>query len=253
MVHADKRQRVQNGAGLLLSYLSGSRLVSLFDTPARGKPPPGGEPWLKECGANAMSPLTQPLSPNKPTGVQSRVRSWLADCDDSMNDTASDIASKEDLTDDEEDVSITESDIKSIVFSKVLGSSTQSSYSEVMQLNDVRKAAGGGFDLDYDLNPADLIRDDESAVTDDGKAFVIAHHPEPIFDLLSHLVAMAFYNDAFDAEFTSLKDIYWHPIPPHLHSMVVKIQANKLGIPVFHEPEMTESSYPGCQHTCVIP
>ncbi|QVM12414.1 hypothetical protein D8B26_007043 [Coccidioides posadasii str. Silveira] len=168
MVHADKRQRVQNGAGLLLSYLSGSRLVSLFDTPARGKPPPGGEPWLKECGANAMSPLTQPLSPNKPTGVQSRVRSWLADCDDSMNDTASDIASKEDLTDDEEDVSITESDIKSIVFSKVLGSSTQSSYSEVMQLNDVRKAAGGGFDLDYDLNPADLIRDDESAVTDDG-------------------------------------------------------------------------------------
>ncbi|EEP82143.1 predicted protein [Uncinocarpus reesii 1704] len=215
-----------------------------------------------------MSPLPQPLSPDKPTVVRSRVRSWLADCDDSTN-SASDIASKEDLTDDEQDMSITESNVKSVVFSQESGSDTQSSYSEVMQLDDVCKATGSECDLDderwdgYDFNPADLIRDDESVVTDDGyhagdkkkdpfsggiftstsKAFVIAHHPEPIFDLLAHLVAMAFYDEALDAESTSLEDIYWHPIPSHCHGMAVKIKGDKLDIPVFREPEKTKDGY----------
>lgn len=40
------------------------------------------------------------------------------------------------------------------------------------------------------------------------KTFVICHNPEPILDLLGHLLAMALHNEIFAAEFRELEDIY---------------------------------------------
>ncbi|KMU92426.1 hypothetical protein CIHG_10246 [Coccidioides immitis H538.4] len=152
---------VQNGAELLLFYISGFWLVSLFDTPMRGKPPLEGEPWLKkhEVKEQATSSWFQPS-------------------------LSQDNLMAEDLTDN--DVSTTESKAESMIFSKVSSTGTHSSYLKAMQLNHKCNITGGKFDpadvvedemqLDNnecqndscDFDPADLIMNDESTVTNNG-------------------------------------------------------------------------------------
>ncbi|OJD26669.1 hypothetical protein ACJ73_01952 [Blastomyces percursus] len=75
------------------------------------------------------------------------------------------------------------------------------------------------------------------------KRFIITQHPEPMFDLLGQLLAMAIKDGIFAADFKSLDDIYWHKIPEHRVGMQLKIKRKKLDIPLFREPEKTSTGW----------
>ncbi|OJD20620.1 hypothetical protein ACJ73_08044 [Blastomyces percursus] len=75
------------------------------------------------------------------------------------------------------------------------------------------------------------------------KRFTIGHHPEPLFDLLGQLLSMALSDHIFAANFRNLDDIYWHNIPAHKDGMELKVKREKLDIPIFREPERTDTGY----------
>ncbi|KMP02012.1 hypothetical protein CIRG_02151 [Coccidioides immitis RMSCC 2394] len=75
------------------------------------------------------------------------------------------------------------------------------------------------------------------------KTFVISHSPEPILDLLSHILSLAIDDEIFVADFPRFEDIYRYPIPSHLKGMQLKIRRDKLDLPVFREPEKTANGY----------
>ncbi|OJD10414.1 hypothetical protein ACJ73_09803, partial [Blastomyces percursus] len=75
------------------------------------------------------------------------------------------------------------------------------------------------------------------------KSFVISHNPEPLLDLLGHLLSMAIDDEIFAPEFEKLEDIYWYPIPSYLSGMNLKIKATMLDVPVFRQPENTGNGY----------
>ncbi|KAK2797607.1 hypothetical protein FQN50_009120 [Emmonsiellopsis sp. PD_5] len=75
------------------------------------------------------------------------------------------------------------------------------------------------------------------------KRFTISHHPEPLFDLLGQLLSMALHDHIFAADFRSLDDIYWHEIPAYRAGMELKVKREKLEIPIFREPERTDTGY----------
>lgn len=47
-----------------------------------------------------------------------------------------------------------------------------------------------------------------STLTSSSKTFVISHHPNPIFDLLDHLLFMTIYDDIFMINFKDFERIY---------------------------------------------
>ncbi|EDN05085.1 predicted protein [Histoplasma mississippiense (nom. inval.)] len=71
------------------------------------------------------------------------------------------------------------------------------------------------------------------------KTFIISHNPEPLLDLLRHLLSMAIDDEIFAPEFEKLEDIYWYLIPSYLDGMSLKIKAEMLDVPVFRQPERT--------------
>ncbi|KKZ63888.1 hypothetical protein EMCG_01841 [[Emmonsia] crescens] len=75
------------------------------------------------------------------------------------------------------------------------------------------------------------------------KTFVISHNPEPLLDLLRHLLSLAIDDEIFTPEFEKLEYIYWYPILSYLGSMSLKIKAEMLDVLVFHQPEHTGNEY----------
>ncbi|OJD24573.1 hypothetical protein ACJ73_04067 [Blastomyces percursus] len=81
------------------------------------------------------------------------------------------------------------------------------------------------------------------------KTFVISDNPEPLLDLLGHLLSMAIHDEIFAPEFKKLEDIYWYPIPSHRGGMDLKIKANMLDVPIFRQPERTGNGYRTSERT----
>ncbi|KAL2377056.1 hypothetical protein RJZ90_007043 [Blastomyces dermatitidis] len=81
------------------------------------------------------------------------------------------------------------------------------------------------------------------------KTFVISHNPEPLLDLLGHLLSMAIDDEIFAPEFKKLEDIYWYLITSHLSGMNLKIKAEMLDLLVFRQPERTGNGYRTSERT----
>ncbi|WEW55056.1 hypothetical protein PRK78_000484 [Emydomyces testavorans] len=228
-----------NSAGILLSYLSGSWLVSLFETLARADSLVEEEPWYNKEDArlSLTSDAADPTAnseeqvlpgclkrkmPQKPTGW--KVESWLVEQDahqhqvakrrpslarnamvdafeDEINsdtdhqtnssfvDSEDDLAFSETVsldtqtnTDYETDegleslksfhnsadgMSETDSEDSGSIFSKAVSLDSDSSIMPAKKINviDANTDVEDTFDL---FDPSNLIRDDESTVTDDG-------------------------------------------------------------------------------------
>lgn len=54
---------------------------------------------------------------------------------------------------------------------------------------------------------------------------------------------MALYDRIFVAEFRNLDDIYWHEISADKGGMELKVKREKLDIPIFRQPERTDTGY----------
>ncbi|MCJ1422042.1 hypothetical protein MMC32_008411 [Xylographa parallela] len=71
-----------------------------------------------------------------------------------------------------------------------------------------------------------------------GKTLVIdGEDDDPIFSLLDHFIALAMYDDAFEAE--SAKDVqnmFWVKMPPSKPSLTLKWKRRVLDLPVFRQP-----------------
>ncbi|QSS63012.1 hypothetical protein I7I51_00068 [Histoplasma capsulatum] len=104
-------------------------------------------------------------------------------------------------------------------------------------------AAADQDGTEEDESDDDISLSDIRSVTDDGKRFTIGHHPEPLFDLLGQLLSMALYDRIFVAEFRNLDDIYWHEISADKGGMELKVKREKLDIPIFRQPERTDTGY----------
>ncbi|OAX78661.1 hypothetical protein ACJ72_07028 [Emergomyces africanus] len=73
-------------------------------------------------------------------------------------------------------------------------------------------------------------------LTTSSKTFFIGHHPDPIFDVLGQLLALAKVDGVFAAEIKNLKDIYYYPIPDDLRGEPLKFRAESLDQPVIRKP-----------------
>jgi hypothetical protein len=72
---------------------------------------------------------------------------------------------------------------------------------------------------------------------------VIEHEDNPLCDLLGQLVAMAFHDKIFVAEFKDIEEIYLQNIPSHRRGLELKVKRSKLDTPIFREPERSDCGY----------
>lgn len=75
------------------------------------------------------------------------------------------------------------------------------------------------------------------------KTIVIEHEPNPIFDLLGHLLALAIHDDIFAPHFRDFENIYRATIPAHKKGMQLKIKKDKLDLSIFRQPERSVKGY----------
>ncbi|KAI1957073.1 hypothetical protein LOZ58_005995 [Ophidiomyces ophidiicola] len=68
------------------------------------------------------------------------------------------------------------------------------------------------------------------------KTFTISHHPDPVFDLLGQLLALAVADGVFAASIQDVKVIYDYPIPSYLLGEPLKYKPKNLDQPVIHQP-----------------
>ncbi|KAI1943088.1 hypothetical protein LOZ66_000783 [Ophidiomyces ophidiicola] len=67
------------------------------------------------------------------------------------------------------------------------------------------------------------------------KTFTIGHHPDPIFDILGQLLALAIADGVFAANIQDVQAIYHYPIPPYLSGEPLKYKAKSLDQPVIRQ------------------
>nr|KMM68735.1 hypothetical protein CPAG_05059 [Coccidioides posadasii RMSCC 3488] len=164
------RWEEKNSAGLLLSYISGSRLVSLFETKARAKPSAEGELWLLDedneeisvvtnaagrSSAGERGTLSEPLKAKLASeyqGGRAKVESWMAQSD---SDRSHPLKGKKHTYDslEEAEISTSEGDME-----------TDTAY-QMLRMMSVLDSDGTH---ENSFNPRNLSGDDESVVTDDG-------------------------------------------------------------------------------------
>ncbi|KAI1935734.1 hypothetical protein LOZ57_006872 [Ophidiomyces ophidiicola] len=68
------------------------------------------------------------------------------------------------------------------------------------------------------------------------KTFTIGHHPDPVFDLLGQLLALAVADGVFAASIQDVKVIYDYPIPSYLLGEPLKYKPKNLDQPVIRQP-----------------
>ncbi|KAI1908739.1 hypothetical protein LOZ65_006603 [Ophidiomyces ophidiicola] len=67
------------------------------------------------------------------------------------------------------------------------------------------------------------------------KTFTIGHHPDPVFDILGQLLALAIADGVFAANIQDVQAIYHYPIPPYLSGEPLKYRAKSLDQPVIRQ------------------
>lgn len=72
---------------------------------------------------------------------------------------------------------------------------------------------------------------------------MIKYEDNLLFNLLSQLLALAWDDNIFMANFKNIKDIYTYPIPLHRRGMHLKIKREGLDVLIFREPERTDEGY----------
>ncbi|EDN09494.1 predicted protein [Histoplasma mississippiense (nom. inval.)] len=302
--YADEKQRLYVAAGILLSFISGGRLVSLFDTRIKTGDAEAGDGQSKGVSHTASKGSTKRTNrrrhrpratgatpdryPTAGSGIGQHgsrptapeKRKWaLSDDDKKYRDTkkARIMAPRKSCRSAREEASCgkygmrgedvlydpLDSDMDSHMSNdtdfdsgyvdeesdSTSGSSEEPLFGELVRENDtdtessaesVESGCTSDTSADNDLSELGRFIED---VTDDEKTFVISHNPEPLLDLLGHLLSMAIDDEIFAPKFEKLEDIYWYPIPSYLDGMSLKIKAEMLDVPVFRQPERTGDGY----------
>ncbi|EER28337.1 hypothetical protein CPC735_062100 [Coccidioides posadasii C735 delta SOWgp] len=194
-VYADEQQWLQNSAGLLLSYISGSRLVSLFETKARAKPSAEGELWLLDedneeisvvtnaagrSSAGERGTLSEPLKAKLASeyqGGRAKVESWMAQSD---SDRSHPLKGKKHTYDSLEEAEISTSEGDMETDTAYQSEASSETFVDVYSAGDdnmsVLDSDSGTLINVYNsdgthensFNPRNLSGDDESLVTNDG-------------------------------------------------------------------------------------
>lgn len=68
------------------------------------------------------------------------------------------------------------------------------------------------------------------------KSFVIQHDPNPLFDVLGYLFALAIHDDVFATGLRDIEEVYRIEIPLHMDDIKLEIKGAKLDLPIFHRP-----------------
>ncbi|EDN05446.1 predicted protein [Histoplasma mississippiense (nom. inval.)] len=274
--YANEKQRLYIAAGILLSFISGARLVSLFDTRIKT-----GDAEAGDGQSKGVSHTASRGSKNRTNRRRHRPRA-TGPTPDRYPTAGSGIGQHGN---------------RPIALEKRNGSFEEPLFGELVRENDtdtessaesVESGCTSDTSADNDISELDRFIED---VTDDEydagpeetgaivwrhvgfhiiqspvagrpnillakvtllhtkgedkklKTFIISHNPEPLLDLLGHFLSMAIDDEIFAPEFEKLEDIYWYPIPSYLGGMSLKIKAEMLDVPVFRQPERTGDGY----------
>jgi hypothetical protein len=71
---------------------------------------------------------------------------------------------------------------------------------------------------------------------------VIQHDPNPLFDILGHLLALAIHDDIFIAELKDTEYVYRLEIP-RVNDIELPVKGTKLDLPIFRWPKRPVNEY----------
>ncbi|KAF7118711.1 hypothetical protein CNMCM5793_008331 [Aspergillus hiratsukae] len=245
-VFPDEKQRLYHMATLNLSSVTACRAVSLFDTRCQVDLHPDGSPAIPrkiEAGGNGALNSPTPGQSGEAhcdSGYESSRSGRLnVDEDDMLDEISSDGSSDDTMS----DIGYV-SDCSSVVTDDgYLAGDDQTGTIlwRHVEFCIARNPEPGRPNILFAI--VTLIHTKGEDRKPRIKRFVIEHEDNLLFDLLSQLLALAWDDGIFAANFKDVEDIYTYPIPSHRRGMHLKIKREWLDVPIFREPERTDEGY----------